>query len=242
MGDIQNEQAAEATNATGRDGLSHNEARDAVDERSQEAPKGSGNGLTKAMLASADENGTLPSVTKDRQPVRRRLLDERTAVVHHFSVGGHEGYVMVGLYEEGQPGEIFIRMAKAGSTIAGLMDSFGIAISMALQYGVPLKVLCDKFSHTRFEPSGWSTVKEIGYAKSLMDYLFRWLALRFLPALSPPRTGAGASNTGPAPAFPPPLGMVGDEDAPACKECGAIMTRNGACYRCGNCGWTSGCS
>jgi len=149
---------------------------------------------------------------------------------------------MVGLYEDGQPGEIFLRMAKAGSTVAGLMDSFGIAISMALQYGVPLKVLCDKFSHTRFEPSGWSTVKEIGYAKSLMDYLFRWLALRFLPAVSPPATGAGTSSRVPAPAPPSLLETAGDGDAPACKECGSIMTRNGSCYRCGNCGWTSGCS
>jgi ribonucleoside-diphosphate reductase alpha chain len=239
MGDIQNEQAAEATNTTGGDGLNPTEARDALDERSHEAAEGAGNGLAKAMLASADGNGTAPSVTKDRQPVRRRLPDERRAIVHHFSVGGHEGYVMVGLYEEGQPGEIFIRMAKAGSTIAGLMDSFGIAISMALQYGVPLKVLCDKFSHTRFEPSGWSTVKEIGYAKSLMDYLFRWLALRFLPAMSPSDTGAGTSSVGPAPAS---LEGASDGDAPACKECGAIMTRNGACYRCGNCGWTSRCS
>jgi ribonucleoside-diphosphate reductase alpha chain len=239
MGDIQNEHAAEATNTTGGDGLNHNEAPDGLDERSHEAPEGAGNGLAKAMPSSADEGATALRTTKDRQPVRRRLPDERTAVVHHFSVGGHEGYVMVGLYEEGQPGEIFIRMAKAGSTIAGLMDSFGIAISMALQYGVPLKVLCDKFSHTRFEPSGWSTVQQIGYAKSLMDYLFRWLALRFLPAMSPPDTGAGTSNTGPAPAF---LEGASDGDAPACKECGAIMTRNGACYRCGNCGWTSGCS
>lgn len=239
MGDIQNEQAAETTNTTGRDGLNHNEARDALDERSHEAPEGTGNGLPKAILASAEKGANAPQTANDRQPMRRRLPDERRAVVHHFSVGGHEGYVMVGLYEEGQPGEIFIRMAKAGSTIAGLMDSFGIAISMALQYGVPLKVLCDKFSHTRFEPSGWSTVQEIGYAKSLMDYLFRWLALRFLPATSPPDTGAGTSNTGPAPAF---LEGASDGDAPACKECGSIMTRNGSCYRCGNCGWTSGCS
>ena len=239
MDDIQNEQAAGATNTTGRDGLNHNEARDALDESSHEASEGAGNGLAKAMLASADEGANALHTTNDRQPVRRRLPDERRAVVHHFSVGGHEGYVMVGLYQEGQPGEIFIRMAKAGSTIAGLMDSFGIAISMALQYGVPLKVLCDKFSHTRFEPSGWSTVKEIGYAKSLMDYLFRWLALRFLPAMSPPQTGAGTSSVGPAPAS---LEGASDGDAPACKECGAIMTRNGACYRCENCGWTSGCS
>ena len=110
------------------------------------------------------------------RPLRRRLPDERKAVVHHFSVGGHEGYVIVGLYEDDQPGELFIRMAKEGSTIAGLMDSFGVAISMALQYGVPLQILCDKFSHTRFEPSGWTTIKEIGYAKSIPDYLFRLCA------------------------------------------------------------------
>jgi len=204
-------------------------------------PNGSGSGLAGTASASTAA-GAAVADANPRQPVRRRLPDERRALVHHFSVGGHEGYVMVGLYDEGQPGEIFIRMAKAGSTIAGLMDSFGIAISMALQYGVPLKVLCDKFSHTRFEPSGWSTVKEIGYAKSLMDYLFRWLALRFLPAVSPPQTGAGTSKMAPAPASPLSLEGAVDGDAPACKECGAIMSRNGSCYRCGNCGWTSGCS
>ena len=205
----------------------------------QQAPKGPGDGSVEGALATVPQGVVPPDMRKDPQPVRRRLPDERTAIVHHFSVGGHEGYVMVGLYEDGQPGEIFLRMAKAGSTIAGLMDSFGIAISMALQYGVPLKVLCDKFSHTRFEPSGWSTVKEIGYAKSLMDYLFRWLALKFLPAMSPPKTGAGTTSVGPTPVS---LEAASDGDAPACKECGAIMTRNGACYRCGNCGWTSGCS
>ena len=101
-------------------------------------------------------------------------------MTHHFSVGGQEGYVTVGLYEDGLPGELFIRMAKEGSTVSGLMDSFATAVSLALQYGVPLQILCDKFSHTRFEPSGWSGNPKIGYAKSLMDYLFRWLELRFL--------------------------------------------------------------
>lgn len=178
------------------------------------------------------------------QPLRRRLPDERKAVVHHFSVGGHEGYLIIGLYENGQPGEIFIRMAKAGSTIAGLMDSFGIAVSMALQYGVPLSVLCAKFIHTRFEPSGWTTVKEIGYAKSLTDYIFRWLALKFSPPDSPPQTGAEGNRT----TVPAPVSLSGDglgqseADAPACKECGSIMSRNGSCYKCANCGWTSGCS
>lgn len=184
-----------------------------------------------------------PSTEAAGQPLRHRLPDERTAVVHHFSVGGHEGYLIVGLYENGQPGEIFIRMAKAGSTIAGLMDSFGIAVSLALQFRVSLKVLCDKFSHTRFEPSGWTTVKEIGYAKSLMDYIFRWLALRFLPASSPPPTGARGINVAPAPAFLSEVALgQGESEAPACKECGAIVSRNGSCYRCLDCGWTSGCS
>src|SRR5215469_6834663 len=140
-------------------------------------------------LSTADRKGSsaaghdqsLADTREAAEPMRRRLPDERKAIVHHFSVGGHEGYLMVGLYQDGQPGEIFIRMAKAGSTVAGLTDSFGIAVSLALQYGVPLAVLCNKFSHTRFEPSGWSGVKEIGYAKSIMDYIARWLALRFLP-------------------------------------------------------------
>ncbi|MDE3180800.1 MAG: vitamin B12-dependent ribonucleotide reductase, partial [Acidobacteriota bacterium] len=113
--------------------------------------------------------------------VRRKLPDERKAITHKFSVGGHEGYLTVGLYDDGMPGEIFITMAKEGSTVSGLMDSIATAISLALQYGVPLRVLCDKFSHTRFEPSGWSSNKEIGYAKSLMDYIFRWMSIKFLP-------------------------------------------------------------
>ena len=103
--------------------------------------------------------------------VRRRLPDERHSLTHHFSVGGQEGYVTIGLYEDGLPGEMFIRMAKEGSTVSGLMDSFATAVSLALQYGVPLQVLCDKFSHTRFEPSGWSGNPKIGYAKSLTDYV-----------------------------------------------------------------------
>src|SRR5580700_11897186 len=111
---------------------------------------------------------------------RHRLQDERSAITHHFAFGGHEGYLTVGFYPNGQPGEIFIRMAKAGSTIAGLMECFGTVVSVSLQHGVPLKVLCDKLSHTRFEPSGWTGNEELGYAKSIMDYLFRWMELRFL--------------------------------------------------------------
>ena len=111
---------------------------------------------------------------------RHRLPDERAAVTHHFSIGGNEGYLTVGLYPNGEPGEVFIRMRKAGSTICGLMECFGAVTSVALQHGVPLKVLCNKLSHTRFEPSGWTGNPELGYAKSVMDYIFRWMELRFL--------------------------------------------------------------
>jgi len=177
------------------------------------------------------------------QPIRRRLPDERKAIVHHFNVGGYEGYLTIGFYEDGGPGEIFITTAKEGSTVSGLMDCFATAVSLALQYGVPLKVLCDKFSHTRFEPSGWSGNPEIGYAKSFMDYIFRWLRNRFLPPNSPSPTGAEGEVKALAPASLSGDGSGGDQaDAPACTECGAIMTRSGSCYRCGNCGNTSGCS
>src|SRR5436853_6381532 len=112
--------------------------------------------------------------------VRHKLPEERMSVTHKFNIGGHEGYITVGLYPDGTPGEIFIKMAKEGSTVSGLMDSFALAVSIALQHGVPLKLFCDKFAHTRFEPSGWSGNSEIGFAKSIMDYIFRWLHLRFL--------------------------------------------------------------
>ncbi len=122
------------------------------------------------------------STSPPRRPraVRHRLPDERLSITHKFSVGGHEGYLTVGLYKDGMPGELFITMAKEGSTVSGLMDSFACATSIALQHGVPLKLLCEKFAHTRFEPSGWSHNPDIGYAKSIMDYIFRWLQLRFL--------------------------------------------------------------
>jgi ribonucleoside-diphosphate reductase alpha chain len=176
---------------------------------------------------------------------RRRLPDERHSLTHHFSVGGQEGYVTIGLYEDGLPGEMFIRMSKEGSTVSGLMDSFATAVSLALQYGVPLQVLCNKFSHTRFEPSGWSGNPQIGYAKSLMDYLFRWLELRFLkpeqgslfevPKVVPMKLETGSTVA--------QLGQVVSlGDAPACQLCGALMVRSGSCYRCLECGSTSGCS
>ena len=218
----------------------------------------------------APASGSQPAASGFK-PFRRKLPDERRAVTHKFSVGGHEGYLTVGLYVDGQPGEIFITMAKEGSTVSGLMDAFATAVSLALQYGVPLKVLCDKFSHTRFEPSGWTPNPEIRYAKSMMDYIFRWLALKFLPKDAQPREEASIvapensevaqaaelakqfSRTAGEPGGDAPsggwpagqLGMVGmipTDDAPSCADCGAIMVRNGSCYRCMNCGSTSGCS
>jgi ribonucleoside-diphosphate reductase alpha chain len=266
--------------------------------------------------------------------VRHRLPEERASITHKFSIAGHEGYITVGLYPTGQPGEIFIKMAKEGSTVSGMMDSFATAISLALQHGVPLRVLCEKFAHTRFEPSGWTGNEKIGYAKSLMDYIFRWLNLRFLsgeqltlfaglapqapplpvtPSLLPETEPeedevssqnhlarlaaevakrlnqvsgqpgiAGASPAGkgslgmgstssPAGGIAPEVEAAGIPlagpthgpglqdrgiyhasdamrdlydmgDAPSCGVCGAIMVRNGSCYRCMSCGSTSGCS
>jgi ribonucleoside-diphosphate reductase alpha chain len=258
--------------------------------------------------------------------VRHRLQEERASITHKFSVGGHEGYITVGFYPNRQPGEIFIKMAKEGSTVSGLMDAFATSISLALQHGVPLKVLCEKFAHTRFEPSGWTGNEQIGYAKSLMDYIFRWLNLRFLsgtqltlfaglglqvpqlpasPSLLPEaeleedevtsqhhlarlaeevakrlnqaggqaggqvsgQTGNLAGGGGIPPEVHAPYTAASSPthgpnlkdrgiyhaadamremyemgDAPSCSTCGAIMVRNGSCYRCMSCGSTSGCS
>ena len=111
------------------------------------------------------------------KPHRRRLPNERTAVTHKFDISGHEGYITVGLYPDGQPGEIFLKMAKEGSTVSGLMDTLATSVSLALQYGVPLKDVVNKFAHVRFEPSGFTGNPEIPIAKSLVDYIFRWLGL-----------------------------------------------------------------
>ncbi|MGC2182663.1 MAG: vitamin B12-dependent ribonucleotide reductase, partial [Terriglobales bacterium] len=193
------------------------------------------------------------------------------SITHKFNVGGHEGYITVGLYPDGEPGELFITMAKEGSTVSGLMDSFALAVSIALQHGVPLKLFCEKFAHTRFEPSGWTGNADIGYAKSIMDYIFRWLQLRFLTgqqgmlfenlkmrtsAIGPqtsatgdldgsvagPTTNDQRPRTGPVHAADALAGLIDLGDAPTCSFCGSIMTRNGSCYRCGSCGSTSGCS
>jgi len=208
-------------------------AKQVVANASPETTDGNANG----SVETAKNNGSYPAF-------RRRLPDERHSLTHNFSIGGQEGYVTVGLYEDGLPGEVFIRMAKEGSTVSGLMDSFATAVSLALQYGVPLQILCDKFSHTRFEPSGWSGNPKIGYAKSLMDYLFRWLELRFLKGEQgilferhssgePQYEGSSTKALGQ---------LVELGDAPTCQFCGSLMVRNGSCYRCLECGSTSGCS
>jgi ribonucleoside-diphosphate reductase alpha chain len=181
---------------------------------------------------------------------RHRLPDERAAITHHFGVGGHEGYLTVGLYPNGEPGEIFIRMAKEGSTIAGLMECFGTVVSVGLQHGVPLRVLCDKLSHTRFEPCGWTGNERIGYAKSIMDYIFRWIEARFLtgdqlPLFHIPVDGKPKA-TGDISSLPAHPGVLEDTyvsgDVPPCITCGALMVPNGSCFKCVNCGSTSGCS
>src|SRR6185312_8362944 len=231
--------------------------------------------------------------TAPPRAVRHRLPAERASITHKFGIAGHEGYITVGLYKDGTPGELFIRMAKEGSTVSGLMDSFATAVSLALQHGVPIKLLCDKFSHTRFEPSGFTGNPEIPIAKSIMDYIFRWLELRFVTGrhyplfkdMVLPPMGAGGPSPEPlaisqqsasetvsrSETLPPQGGLAkGQEltakgspslvdrglyhsadalkefvdlgDAPSCHVCGAIMTRNGSCYRCMSCGSTSGCS
>jgi ribonucleoside-diphosphate reductase alpha chain len=199
----------------------------------------------------------------EAKPARRKLPDERHAITHKFSIAGHEGYITVGMYQDGKPGEIFLVMAKEGSTISGLMDAFATSISMALQYGVPLEALVEKFSHVRFEPSGFTKNAEIPYAKSITDYIFRYLASKFLSTehqeavgVQPsegslkPMTGLPAASAGVASGAsstrtsgPSMEGSFrAQADAPPCHYCGSIMTRNGSCYRCANCGSTSGCS
>jgi len=179
------------------------------------------------------------------KPVRRRLPDERQSITHKFSVAGHDGYLTVGMYDDGTPGEIFVRMAKQGSVVSGLMDTVATAISVALQYGVPLRVLVDKFSHSRFEPSGFTNNPQIPIAKSIVDYIFRWLGLKFLKQEEQPQTEAvSPASVGQAEEIAAHERQVfqSQADAPPCPECGAIMVRNAACYKCLNCGTTNGCS
>ncbi|MCZ6782144.1 MAG: vitamin B12-dependent ribonucleotide reductase [Proteobacteria bacterium] len=230
-----------------------------------------GSKRTQPLNAGKSEAGA--AVEPEVAPRRRKLPDERQAFTHKFSIAGHEGYLTIGLYDDGTPGEIFLRMAKEGSTVSGLMDTVATMTSLSLQYGVPLEALVNKFSHTRFEPAGFTNNSEIPIAKSVMDYVFRYVGNRYLNtetvvAMSDPQesesggVGSGSSGFGLGPeagtprvavaggsagtALPVPgigtYSMVNQADAPSCMDCGSIMIRNGACYKCPNCGSTSGCS
>ncbi len=216
-----------------------------------------GSKRTQPLNAGKDEEVDNVVNLTDRRAARIKLPDERQSVTHKFSIAGHEGYVTVGLYPDGTPGELFLKMAKEGSTVSGLMDTIGIMSSMALQYGVPMKALVDKFSHSRFEPAGFTNNPEIPMAKSVTDYVFRYLGNRFLSeeGVVPDEQESDAETTGLThlPRAAVAGGSVGVEDsnhstfvnqadAPACTECGSITVRNGACYKCPNCGATSGCS
>jgi ribonucleoside-diphosphate reductase alpha chain len=223
-----------------------------------------GSKRTQPLNTSRDKEKTA-AVAAETGPRRRRLPDERSAITHKFDIAGHEGYITVGLYEDGMPGEIFIVMAKEGSTISGFADAFAQAISYALQYGVPLQDLVDKFSHVRFEPSGMTKNPDVRFAKSIVDYIFRWMASKFLSQDAQFRVGvnnreeivsspeqlpldvaaaAGASATAAiaSPKTSAFAAMQNQQDAPPCSTCGSIMVRSGSCYKCSNCGTTSGCA
>ena len=183
---------------------------------------------------------------------RRKLPDERKAITHKFSVGGHEGYIIVGMYAEEVPGEIFIKMAKEGSTLSEFMDGLALSLSIGLQYGVPLKALVDKLTNTRFEPSGFTENPNIRYGSSVLDYVARWLGGKFLSSeyLKPQRT-LGEQEVAQPPVSTPTANTPGPElrnksatsgDAPSCSTCGMLMVPNGNCYKCVDCGSTSGFS
>jgi ribonucleoside-diphosphate reductase alpha chain len=216
-------------------------------------------------LNTARDKEKAAAVAVDPGPRRRKLPDERHAFTHKFDIAGHEGYITVGLFEDGTPGEIFLVMAKEGSTISGFADAFAQAISYALQYGVPLQDLVDKFSHVRFEPSGMTKNPDVRFAKSIVDYIFRWMAAKFLSPEAQFRAGvnnreetvttpeqlpldvaaaAGASATGAISSrtMSSFAAIRNQEDAPPCSTCGSIMVRSGSCYKCANCGTTSGCA
>ncbi len=194
--------------------------------------------------------GAAAKTTETHKPVRHKLPNERQSITHKFKIAEHEGYITVGMYEDGSPGEIFVVMAKEGSTISGIMDAFATSISLALQYGVPLKVLIDKFSHSRFEPSGFTGNPEIPYAKSITDYIFRWLASKFLNPDEKSRLGVQtqgekppAPAARPAPSLPEEKELFSrNHDGEFCPNCGSYMIPNGSCYSCTNCGATTGCS
>jgi ribonucleoside-diphosphate reductase alpha chain len=207
-------------------------------------------------------------IVEVNRPERRRLPDTRASLTHKFSIEGHEGYITVGLFDDGTPGELFVTMAKEGSTLSGMMDAFATSVSLLFQYGVPLPHMVDKFGHMRFEPSGWTGNPEIGMAKSIVDYVFRWLGYRFLKASDREMLGlirhseiADASpqlelikphltqTVESAPVMvstAQPTSQVrrmnSTPDAPPCPRCGWLTVRNGTCHKCENCGETTGCS
>lgn len=211
---------------------------------------------------SISSNTSAGDGREDRKPVRRRLPDERRSITHKFSVANHQGYVTVGLYVDGTPGEIFITISKEGSVIRGLMDAFATSVSIGLQYGVPLSVLINKFVHMRFEPSGYTNNPNIRIAKSIVDYIFRWMALKFLTSEEQKAIGVNnmdnleesfleTTKTQDQPSLfseqkreevSHTSTFDNQSDAPPCNMCGAMMVRNGSCYKCLNCGATSGCS
>jgi ribonucleoside-diphosphate reductase alpha chain len=198
------------------------------------------------------------------QPVRRKLPNERQSITKKFRIAGHDGYIHVGLYEDGEPGELFLKMSKEGSTLSGLLDVFATTVSYALQYGVPLQDMVDKFKNIKFEPAGYTGDKDIPYAHSIADFVFRWLEWRFLRSAheaaldemeqrmaQKPSSDLSRIN-GLSISAPPlvdgqltagsPFGFVNQSDAPLCSYCGNMTVRNGSCYRCMECGSSSGCS
>jgi ribonucleoside-diphosphate reductase alpha chain len=214
-----------------------------------------------AAILEPMQRELFPRAKREKMPV------ERDSVTHKFSVGGHEGYITVGKYDDGRAGEVFIKMAKEGSTLSGIMDGLALTISLGLQYGVPLKVFVDKLLNTRFEPSGITANPNIRFVSSVLDYIARWLGGRFIstdylklnggehgattvaptapqsnvaPAMT--NTAMDAMQSAPASARPASAPRDAHEGAPTCSECGMLMVPNGACYKCENCGSTSGCS
>jgi ribonucleoside-diphosphate reductase alpha chain len=229
---------------------------------------------TNADASNAKKKTEVPAaaetvrIVEVNRPERRRLPDTRASLTHKFSIEGHEGYITVGLFEDGTPGELFVTMAKEGSTLSGMMDAFATSVSLLFQHGVPLPHLVEKFGHMRFEPSGWTGNSEIGMAKSIVDYVFRWLGYRFLSASDKEMLGLVrhseivdptpqlelikpyvTQTVEPAPVMVStiqpsamPRRMNSTPDAPPCPRCGWLTVRNGTCHKCENCGETTGCS
>jgi ribonucleoside-diphosphate reductase alpha chain len=257
-----------------RDGSKRQQALTTSKERDAKKQNEDGQASSKALDASL---AIAAAVEQDRKLRRHRLPDERRSVTHKFAVGNHEGYITVGLYDNGTPGELFVTMSKEGSVISGLIDSFATSISIGLQYGVPLEVLVNKFVHMRFEPSGYTNNPQIRIAKSITDYIFRWLAIKFLSQESQRSVGINIAeeveekteevmdtDTNKTKVLKTedemPQGTLFEKtkeisisqahtqtfdnqsDAPVCDTCGSMMVRNATCYKCLNCGATTGCS